>query len=379
MNPSAPSPAPLPPAISVIVRSMDRPSLAAALESVAAQPVPGVEVLVVAACGPAHGALPPTVGAHPVRRVDAGQALRRSAAANAGLGAACGRRVIFLDDDDVFLPGHLERLSAALDDAPDAVAAYADVAYGREGPEGWQTSHVFGDPFDAVRLRFENFVPLHAALVDRDRAAAHECRFDESLDLFEDWDWWLQLAARGRFVHVPGVSARYVAAAGGGSGVFADDAAAADARRRLQLKWLQRDTPEDHLALLGALQANYRHARQAEARLALAARTEADLRAMLTAREAELAAAVQQQLDLRRVIAARDGELADGSRQRDDLREVVAARDREVASLKEVLAAREHEIADGHVYTQSLRDALAAHEAEIARLRRRRFGFRFGS
>lgn len=409
MTPSAPSPDSPPPAISVIVRSMDRPCLAAALASVAAQECPGVEVLVVAACGPTHGALPAEAGVHPVRRIDTGQALQRSAAANAGLDAACGRRVIFLDDDDVFLPGHLGRLAAALDEAPDAVAAYADVAYGRDGPDGWQSMHLFGDAFDALRLRFENFIPLHAALVDRSRGAAHECRFDPSLDLFEDWDWWLQLAARGRFVHVPGVSARYVAAAGGGSGVFADDAAAADARRRLQLKWLQRDGPEDRLALLNALQENFRHARQAEAQLALAGRTAADLRAMLAARDADLAAAAQQHVDLQHIIAARDAELGSlgavlaardreiidfgvqladlqevvAARDREivdfgiqltDLQQVVAARDREIASLKEVVTARDAEVADGHEYAQSLRDVLAARDEEIANLRPRREG-----
>jgi hypothetical protein len=34
-------------------------------------------------------------------------------------------------------------------------------------------------------------------------------RFDETLPLFEDWDFWLKLAAKGEFERVAGVSALY--------------------------------------------------------------------------------------------------------------------------------------------------------------------------
>ena len=353
-------PDPVPPAaalplISVIVRSMDRPSLAAALQSIAAQDASAVEVVLVNARGPAHGPVPAAAGVHPLRRIDAGHALPRPAAANAGLDAAQGRRVIFLDDDDVFLPGHLSRLAAALDTQPDAVAAYADVDYGHDGPEGWVSEHVFAADFDPLRLRFENFLPLHAVLVDRGSEARRACRFDESLDLFEDWDWWLQLTRLGPFVRVAGISARYVAATGGGSGVFADDGVATPARERLLLKWLALDAPADRLRLLRALQDEYRAAHQAADQLALAQQTERNLRDMLATREREAGDAVTQIDALRALVGAREQEIHNAMAQIDAMRALVAAREREIA--------------DGLAYSDSLRQVLAARDEEIVNLR----------
>ena len=343
------------PLISVIVRSMDRPSLPRTLASIAAQDLRPIEVVLVNARGPAHGPTSAALGDVPVRRIDAGMPLQRSAAANAGIEAARGDSVIFLDDDDVFLPGHLARLQRALQDRPQALAAYADVAYGREVAGTWRTDHVFADDFDRDRLRFENFLPLHAALVRRHAVERHGCRFDESLDLFEDWDWWLQLSAHGQFVRVPGVSARYVAAADGGSGVFADQPAAAAMRERLLMKWLALDTPADRLAQLDALRTHFRNARR-----------QAELAA---GRKHELEQATAQIDDLRQVLAARESDLREGTAQREDLRALVAAREAELAGQQALVAAREREIADGREYTQSLQQVLAARETEISHLR----------
>ena len=301
-----------PPAISVVVRSMDRPSLARTLASVEAQSAAAeVEVVLVNALGAAHGATPAQAGLAVVRRLDAGRPLARSAAANAGLDAARGRWLVFLDDDDVFLPGHLDRLCTALRAQPDAAAAYADVSYGRDGPQGWVEQQRYDSAWDPVRLQFENYIPLHAALVDRARAQAAGCRFDESLDLFEDWDWFRQLAALGPFVHVPGVSARYQASAdpAQASGVFADTAATEAARAQLLAKWAQRDSIEQRLAATRALQGEYRAHRALRAQLDLCDATTRDLREALAARQAEVDNGVEHARALQRVVDARDAEL----------------------------------------------------------------------
>ncbi|MDE1943830.1 MAG: glycosyltransferase family 2 protein, partial [Betaproteobacteria bacterium] len=139
------------PLVSVVVRSMDRPTLARALASVGNQTYSQVEVVVVNARGAAHSPLPPA-GALPVRLVDPGVPLPRSRAANVGLQAARGDLLVLLDDDDWFDPPHLERLVAALRQHQDSVAAYAGVRCLHEENGAVTEGRVFDEPFDPVRL-----------------------------------------------------------------------------------------------------------------------------------------------------------------------------------------------------------------------------------
>src|SRR6187401_2428409 len=87
-------------AVSIIVRSMGRPHLADAVESILRQDYSPVEVIVVDATGGHHPPLPPHWIARGVRRVDLGRPLPRPQAVNAGLDAATGAMIGFLDDDD---------------------------------------------------------------------------------------------------------------------------------------------------------------------------------------------------------------------------------------------------------------------------------------
>lgn len=202
------------PLVSVIVRSMDRPMLADALASIALQTWPNIEVLVVAASG-AHRPLEASCGRYPLRLIGDGQPLHRCRAANLGLQAARGEALIFLDDDDIFLPHHIAALVDSLRAHPDAAAAYAAIRC--ENPQGAQVGH-FGEAYARDKLLVRNFMPIHAVLFRRaavDRGAA----FDAALDYCEDWDFWLQLSAHGDFVFVPEVGAIYRIGAGSGFGV----------------------------------------------------------------------------------------------------------------------------------------------------------------
>jgi hypothetical protein len=370
------APAPGAVAVSVVVRSVDRPSLAQALASIALQTYRPIEVVVVNARGAAHGPLPEVDAALQVRLVGAGDGtpLRRAAAANAGLDAATGTLAIFLDDDDVLLPDHLSRLVPALAAQPDAGAVYTGVEHGRVEQGRWQVGHRFDDEFDPVRLLFENYLPIHGVLFKRS-GPWRELRFDTAFDLFEDWDFWLQFAARGPLIHLPGVSARYVAGAAGGadSAVFDDSPAAREARLRLHAKWHALGGPAQTAAVLQRLQTEYREAAGCRAALALLQQGHGALRAVLAAREGELEAAARHRAGLDELLGARQCELADALTEVAAWRETAAAREREladtltqIAGLREILVEREREIADAQVQIDGLRGILGHRDRELA-------------
>jgi glycosyltransferase involved in cell wall biosynthesis len=238
------------PLISVIIRSMGRPVLQDALASLARQTYPNLEVVLVNACGPEHPETPRLEGLH-IRRIDNPAPVKRSRAANLGLAAAAGEFAIFLDDDDWFEPEHLETLASLLIAQPDAAAAYAGVrcvevqadTEDSQGKDAATAVRIFNDEFNPARLLVENYIPIHALLF-RHAQSPKSPSFDESLDLFEDWDFWLQLLGQGRFIHHASITAIYRIHPGSGAGVQAEQESALVALDKVLAKWRTRWTPQ---------------------------------------------------------------------------------------------------------------------------------------
>jgi LmbE family N-acetylglucosaminyl deacetylase/glycosyltransferase involved in cell wall biosynthesis len=205
------------PLVSVLVRSMDRDALAQALDSVALQTYSNIEVVVVNASGQAHRALGEWCGRFPLRLIEPGVPLNRSAAANAALDAARGELLVFLDDDDYYLPSHIAALKAGLDAAGLAtIAVYAGVSC--VDAQGVEVRRYQRD-FDRLTFAIENFIPIHAVLFRR-RALERGARFDEQQTHCEDWDFWLQVQDHGAFRLVPELGALYRVGAGEGSDLW---------------------------------------------------------------------------------------------------------------------------------------------------------------
>ncbi len=318
--------------VSIIIRSMARPTLAEALDSIAQQTWPSIEAVVVNAQGPGHPPLNQTCGRFPLRFIDQGQPLERSAAANAGLEAAHGHYVGFLDDDDLLFPDHVATLVNALQQQRPAQIAYSGVrmiAYLPNGVAGAET--VLNQPFHLPSLRAQNYIPMHAVLFERALVEAG-CRFDERLDRYEDWDFWLQLAEQDQFLHVDQITACYRNFGHSGFGLDADVTKIAAGRAALFDKWRQRWTGAELSEALAALLDGVIH------RQAPHPSTESPLEtlsARLNEQEAllrEILAQLDADRQQRDAFTQNQRQLAELTGQMQYLREQVAERDRQLAS-----------------------------------------------
>lgn len=196
------------PLVSVLVRSMNRACLPEALASVVLQTYPHWELVIVNASASTHRPLDFLPAQVPRRVVEAAGSAPcgRAQAANLALAAAQGSLALFLDDDDLLEPQHLDRLVAALQDQPRAVGAYAGVRV--ETHDGVHLRD-YDLPWSRARLEGANFLPIHAVLFRMEAVRQRGLRFDEQWPVLEDWHFWLQLTQGADLVHCPGVSAVY--------------------------------------------------------------------------------------------------------------------------------------------------------------------------
>jgi glycosyltransferase involved in cell wall biosynthesis len=129
----------------------------------------------------------------------------RGAAATRNLAVerATSEWVAFLDDDDEFLPQHLELLvQHQSQTGADLVYPWFEIAGGTFDPLGWE-----GRPFDPVALRQANYIPV-TVLVRRQLlldAGGFRNRSDGiGGATWEDWAAWLALLDQGAtFSHLP--------------------------------------------------------------------------------------------------------------------------------------------------------------------------------
>lgn len=201
------------PLVSVVVPTHHRPALLArAVGSALSQTLDDLEVIVVddASTDDTPAALAALAALDGrVRSLALRTAGGAPAARNAGIDAASGRYVAFLDDDDEWLPTKLERQVALLEAEADVVLASCHhelVTHGGaaayRGPTSCTRDELFwcdflgGSSLGMVRREaFEQGLP----------------RFDEGLPTCQDWDYWVRCAVVGEVAVVPEVLCRYTA------------------------------------------------------------------------------------------------------------------------------------------------------------------------
>ncbi|HEX6200972.1 MAG TPA: glycosyltransferase, partial [Thermoanaerobaculia bacterium] len=211
------------PPVSVVVRTRDRPGLLAeALASLAEGTYRQVEVVLVNDGGREPGV--PEGYPFPVRRVGFPETRGRAAAAEAGVEAATGAWIAFLDDDDLAEPEHLAVLAGAVSGGGGLRAVYSDAAVvtyelsggGEPGaPGGWREVErrlPYSRDFDPDLLLLDNYIPFNTVLVERGlfrELAADGAAFDPALPIFEDWDLLIRLSRRVPLHHLRRVTCEY--------------------------------------------------------------------------------------------------------------------------------------------------------------------------
>lgn len=173
------------------------------LASVSAQDRDDIEHIVVD--GGSTDATRDIVARYPGTRFVEQPGSKQTAAMNAGAALAAGTFLIFLNADDVLVPGAADALAATF-----AGDETLDVVYGRAeqiDATGALIEHYPTRAFDADALLESCFVCQAGSMIRRasfERAGG----FATALDYSMDYDLWLRIAPWARFAHIDVLTAR---------------------------------------------------------------------------------------------------------------------------------------------------------------------------
>lgn len=204
------------PLVSVIVRTYNRPErLRECLQSLHRQFYKNLEIVIVNDAGVdvydlLQDELPPLQYKYIHNTENQG----RTRALNIGIAAAQGDFLCFLDDDDVIYPEHLQTLvqAAAPRNLPVVYTDVINVTYRKDINTGeWKRAQeqlVYSFDFERDNFLLANYIPITCLLIRRDCFAAVG-PFDESLLVYEDWEFLIRLSRKFDFQHIAKITGEY--------------------------------------------------------------------------------------------------------------------------------------------------------------------------
>lgn len=189
------------PLVSVIIPTYNRATLLKeAIESVLAVRRDGFELEIIVVDNGSTDDTQAVAGTYPVRYVRTQEGRGASLARNAGIHAARGDFLAFLDDDDLWLPDNIAPQLKLLAEHPEYGAVHAQaqltdasrVPYGEPIPQGpLHSGWVFEDIL--------RYWPQLGTIVVRAAVAREVGDFDPTLFADQDWDWILRITRRFQF------------------------------------------------------------------------------------------------------------------------------------------------------------------------------------
>jgi len=140
----------------------------------------------------------------------------RSAVGNIGMEKSQGEFLIFLDDDDLFYPDHIEVLVRELIKDSSISATYSKafetpISFNQNTPYDYQThdyKKVYGAEFNRLKLLHSNYIPIQTILFKKD-LFLNNGGFDTTIDFLEDWDLWLRYSFDNKFKFIDKVTSLY--------------------------------------------------------------------------------------------------------------------------------------------------------------------------
>ncbi|MFN3307300.1 MAG: glycosyltransferase family 2 protein, partial [Candidatus Kapaibacteriota bacterium] len=154
------------PKVSVIVPTFNRPSmLKNAIQSILNQTLQDFEIIVVNDAGEDVRSVVEFFNDKRIQYVSHSENKKLAATRNTGIRNARGKYVAYLDDDDVFLPNHLETLVSFLDANPKFKIAYTDAFRSHQKKVNGNYVVVrqdlpYSKDFDPIEILFGNYIPV---------------------------------------------------------------------------------------------------------------------------------------------------------------------------------------------------------------------------
>jgi len=240
------------PLVSVIIPCYNRAqTIRRAIDSALAQSLSEIEILVVDDGSDDDSR--DIVSAHPderVRLIARAQNGGAAAARNTGIAAAQGEWVAFLDSDDVWLPGKLQRQLGAHGARPGPDVSCTGVEIHLLDHGVVRVRHCEDQPDWARRLAMDCDLSPGTTQMTRREAFERVGPLDENLPRFEDWDWLLRYTRSGSIIPVREPLARVYNRRGRLGDVVALSAERFAEKHRTVLDAL---TPADRASALGDL------------------------------------------------------------------------------------------------------------------------------